>query len=395
MRRRILRGLAALALTTTAVIGFTAAPAGAAPFMPAPDGDPFYAAPANLDSAANGQVLKVQNRASPFPGSTARKVQFRTTNSTGEPIAAVTTVFVPDGGARHDLLSYQPFTNSLGLQCAPSHQLFSGGLQEQQLIALALARGVAVNVPDHLGPTSAYGAARLGGTITLDSIRAVQSDAGFRIGRTPTVLAGYSGGAMASGFAATLAPTYAPELNLVGLSAGGTPVNLDAIARTLGVTANPLFGLGFAASVGLEREYPTALPLSQQLNGRGVALANQIRNACTQQIIDAGAGLRISDVVTGGRLSDDPAGTAALNRNSLEVSPEAPRIPVLLYQGADDQLTPTSRVLATAAKWCGQGTRVQTLIVPGDHGSTIAAGVPFALAYINDRLSGAPAPSSC
>jgi pimeloyl-ACP methyl ester carboxylesterase len=393
--RRFFGSVAAVALTTAAVVAFSPVPAGAAPVMPTPNSDPFYAAPGDLGSAANGQVLKVQNLASPFPGSTAQKIQFRSTDSAGEPIAAVTTVLVPDGGGRHDLLSYQPFTNSLGLHCAPSHQLFSGGLQEQQLIGLALARGVAVNVPDHLGPTSAYGAARLGGTITLDSIRAVQSSPGFRVGPTPTVLAGYSGGAMASAYAAVLEPTYAPELNLVGLSAGGTPVNLEAIARTLGATPNPLFGLGFAASLGLEREYPAELALSDQLNGRGVALANQIRNDCTQQIIDAGANLRTADVVVGGSLREDPAGTDVLNRNSVQMYPGAPRMPVLLYQGADDQLTPTARVLATAAKWCGEGTRVQTLILPGDHGSTIATGVPFALAYINDRLSGAPAPSTC
>lgn len=225
--RRILGSIAAAALSTAAVIGVTAARAGAAPFKPARDGDPFYAAPADLTSASNGQVLKVQSVPSPFPGSTAQKIQFRSTNSQGEPIAAVTTVLVPDGGTLHNLLSYQPFTNSLELQSAPSHQLFKGDLQEQQLIGLALANGTAVNVPDHLGPTSAY--------------------------------------------AAVLAPSYAPELNLVGLSAGGTPVNLEAIARTLGV------------------------------------------------------------------------------------------IPIL----------------------------------PGDHGSTISIGVPFALNHIDDRLSGAPAPSTC
>lgn len=393
--RRTLASFAAAALSAVAIVSFAAAPAGAAPYMPASDGDPFYAAPANLASASDGDVLKVQSVPSPFAGATAQKIQFRSTNSQGAPIAAVTTVFVPNGGTRHDLLSYQPFTNSLGLQCAPSHQLFQGGLQEQQLVALALARGVAVNVPDHLGPTSAYGAARLGGTITLNSIRAVQSNPGFRVGKARTALAGYSGGAMASAYAALLAPSYAPELNLVGLSAGGTPVNLEAIARTLGVRPNPLFGLGFAASLGLEREYPNELALSEQLNGRGIALANQIRNSCTQQITDAGANLKISDVVNGGRIADDQAGIDTLNRNSVQMFPGAPRIPVLLYQGASDQLTPTARVQATAAKWCHQGTRVQTIVLPGDHGSTIATGVPFALNYINDRLSGAPAPSTC
>ncbi len=34
-------------------------------------------------------------------------------------------------------------------------------------------------------------------------------------------MAGYSGGGMATAFAAALAPSYAPELDIVGAAAGG------------------------------------------------------------------------------------------------------------------------------------------------------------------------------
>ncbi|WP_280295038.1 lipase family protein, partial [Nocardia abscessus] len=39
----------------------------------------------------------------------------------------------------------------------------------------------------------------------------------------PTVVTGFCGGAIASGWAAQLAPEYAPELNLVGAAFGGVP----------------------------------------------------------------------------------------------------------------------------------------------------------------------------
>ncbi|WAC56255.1 lipase family protein [Gordonia sp. SL306] len=365
----------------------TTAPANSAPYWPASAGDSSYATPAGLAGARPGQVLKYRPMPSPFPGSTAAKVMFRSTNSQGRPIAGVTTVFTPVGGARHSLLSYQPFTNALGLQCAPSRQLFAGGLQENPLIQTMLAGGHAVNVPDHLGPTSAYGAARLGGVLTLDSIRAAQDEPRLRVGRgVRTALAGYSGGAMASAFAAVLAPRFGRGLNLVGLSAGGTPMNIESIARSLGGTPNPLFGLGFAAAMGLEREYPQQLPLSTQLNAQGRGLAARIRNACTQQIIDAGANKRVADVVPGGQFAETRAGLGALRQNSVQDYPGAPPMPVLLYQGSGDQLTPTSTVEAVAATWRRRGTPVQTVAIPGDHGSTIVTGIPIAIGFLNARL---------
>lgn len=69
------------------------------------------------------------------------------------------------------------------------------------------------------------------------------------------------------------------------------------------------------------------------------------------------------------------AGVDALNRNSVHMFPGEPRMPVLLY--------------------CRQGTRVQTVTVPGDHGSIIDSGIPSALRSANDRLAGAPGASTC
>ena len=118
----------AVSLTcATAVAGF--APASAAPIYPIPDGDGFYSAPANLGSVANGDVLRTRTvPAVGFPGSTAWQIEYRSENSAGNPIAAVTTVLMgPIGGPNRPLVSYQPFTNALGLQCAPSHTLFDGG----------------------------------------------------------------------------------------------------------------------------------------------------------------------------------------------------------------------------------------------------------------------------
>lgn len=73
-----------------------------------------------------------------------------------------------------------------------------------------LQRGWTLALPDHLGPRFAYGAAKLGGQITLDGIRAVQRVPDLRVEHSPVAMAGYSGGGMATAWAAALAATYAP-----------------------------------------------------------------------------------------------------------------------------------------------------------------------------------------
>ena len=63
----------------------------------------------------------------------------------------------------------------------------------------------------------------------LDSIRATLAFSTLQLSKGVKVgLWGYSGGAIAMGWASALKPSYAPELNIVGAAHGGTPANLTA-----------------------------------------------------------------------------------------------------------------------------------------------------------------------
>ncbi len=379
------------------VVGIGGVPsAAAAPVYPAGEADGFSVAPRDLADYAVGDVVRSrQVAAAGFPGVAAWQLLYRSVNSAGVPVVAVTTVLVPAGGGNRPLVSYQPFVNSLGVRCAPSHSLFDGTMQEAPALNLLLARGWAVAVPDHLGPTSAYGAARLGGTLTLDGIRAVQRFAPAGLAASPVGMAGYSGGGMATGFAAALAPEYAPELPIVGAAQGGVPVNLATLARDVGSTPNQLFGLGFAAAVGLEREYPDRVRLEPRLNPAGLALRDRIANACATEIIDAGANRRLSDVFTGGALDDDPATAQVLRENSIQDFDGVPRVPVYQWHGTDDVVSPQA-VRDVAGRYCRAGTPVRLDMIPGaDHGAAMLAGAPRALDYLADRFAGRPAPSTC
>ena len=166
------------------------APAQAEPLYPWPDPDPFYLAPADLGVLRPGDVVRTRRIDTwMYANSDGWQVAFRSTNSTGHPILAVTTVLLPRGVANPPLVSYQAIVNSLGTKCAPSRSLFNLELQESPGLYLGLQRGWAVSVPDHLGPTGAYGAAKLGGMITLDSVRAVQRVAELGLSHSPVALA--------------------------------------------------------------------------------------------------------------------------------------------------------------------------------------------------------------
>ncbi len=99
---------------------------------------------------------------------------------------------------------------------------------ESVLIAPALLAGETVVVPDTEGEEADFSAGPVYGYNTLDSLRAALSSpvTGLAPG-TKIGLAGYSGGAIATEWAAQLAPKYAPEINsdIVGAAMGGVLVD--------------------------------------------------------------------------------------------------------------------------------------------------------------------------
>jgi hypothetical protein len=74
---------------------------------------------------------------------------------------------------------------------------------------------------------------------------------------------------------------------------------------------------------------------------------------------------------------------------------QLPDAPTYVYQGTHDELAITPPVDELVRTYCGMGATVQYVKIPGEHITTAGTGGPGALAYVNDRLNGRPAPSSC
>lgn len=405
LRSRTVRAIG-VAVGTAAIIAASvlAGPsASAVPLYPIPDPDPFYLAPPDVATKAPGDVLAV--RPMPplplFPFTSITEIKFRSTNSQGHPIAATSLVMQPERWAANGpLLSYQHIINGLGTQCAPSRALYSTDpniiIREAPALNVALQRGWTIALPDHLGPTSAYGAAKLGGQITLDGIRAAQRVQTLRVEHSPIAMAGYSGGGMATAWAAALAPAYAPELNIVGVAEGGVPMNITKMARALGDQPHPVFGLAMAAAIGLEREYPDRFPLSNQLNGRGLAIRNAMANGCTNEILFNGAGHSVTELASSMALTSDPKAWAVGDENSVELYPGVPKAPIFEWHAPSDALIPVDSIINTVNRYCASGVRVQSELFPSpDHLTTAVLGLPTALNYLDERFRGVPAPSNC
>ncbi|MBD8505124.1 lipase [Hoyosella sp. G463] len=401
MRTSARHTLAAIIFALLALL--VASPAAAAPLYPPTDPDPFYAAPAELSQAAPGDVLKIRPRPIPpgFTGVETWQIQFRSTDSAGAPIAATTTLFLPhnriDNGP---LLSFQHIINALGLQCTPSRALYTNDpldvIREAPALNAAFQQGWSVAVPDHLGPKSAYGAARLGGTIALDGIRAVQRATQFQLAESPVTMAGYSGGGMATAFAAALAPSYAPELDIIGAAAGGVPMDLRDLANALGDDPHPAFGLAFAAALGLEREYPERFPVSTQLTASGRALQHQLNDGCTNDILGVGINRGIRDIAVDPDLVDSPEAIAVIEENSVSSYPGVPTAPMFIWHSSTDLLVPIDAVDRTVARYCAAGATVALHRVNSpDHLTAALEGLPAAVEYLRARYRGEPAPSTC
>lgn len=394
----------AIACATTALAAIAATPAQSLPMYPAALPDAFYGQPSNLADAEPGDILAVRPMPAPplFFDTEAVQIKYRTSSSSGKPMAAVTTVLSPRNAVpNRPVLSYQHIVNALGLQCAPSQALYTTDpdvvIREAPALNAALQRGWTVALPDHLGPNSSYGAARLGGHITLDGIRAVQNLDLLNVKESPVAMAGYSGGAMATSWASALAPEYAPDLNIVGSAYGGTPMDLTWMAESLGYDPHPVFGLAMAAALGLEREYPERMPVTEQLNPRGIQVRDEIANGCTNEILRGGSGLSAPLVATSLSLADSPATRAVLDENSLvRYVDSVPNHPVYEWHSPTDALISVPAIDSTNHRYCAAGVALTSNQVPSpDHLSAAVLGLPGALDFLDARFAGVPATRNC
>ncbi|GAA1274078.1 lipase [Planotetraspora silvatica] len=339
---------------------------------------------------APGKLLKVPVK--------AWHLRYRSTSATGAANVVSGTLLVPRTPyllGRRPIAGYAVGSHGMGDQCAPSNAMAKGTEAELAIMSLMLLKGWAVAVTDYEGLGTpgdhTYMAGISQGHAVLDSIRAAT-----RVGEAnlsedaPVVVMGYSQGGSGAAWAAQLQPSYAPELRLKGVAAGGVPADLQAVADNLDGTSD--FGLAAAAGLGLDAAYPE-LSLASYLTPEGAALFAGARDDCVAELRSALAGRRLSELTTTD-VMHRPDWRARLQENRLGGT--APRVPMFLYHAKGDEIIPYGVGGTLRKEYCARGVRVLWTGLPaGSHVVGAVEGGPLAVAWLAGRVLGLPVVTNC
>jgi hypothetical protein len=433
MNRRLGALAGALAISTLGPLvgaGLAALPAGAVSSAPAaavadPLDDPFYdytgATP--LRRLEPGTVLKTRTVPYSVQGVDlpleAVQILYRTRNTIGRPAVNVTSVVrpvVPLGDAK--VISYQSFYDSLNPADEPSAAIAGGsgigpGIAniETALFAPMLLAGYTINIPDTEGQRADFGSGLEYGWTTLDSLRAiVRSDATGVGRRTPVGLIGYSGGAIASEWAAELAHDYAPDVarRIVGTAIGGVFVhpghNLHYVdGSTVWAGVMPM------AIVGVSRAFH--VDLTPYANPYGKALMRKVQKASITSALGAYPGLTWKKLVRPrfARPESVRPFVRIVNRLIMGRS-HTPTAPMFIGQGTGGVLEGTNPhprwgngdgvmvagdVRSLARRYCRRGVPVVYKQYPLSHVTAAAVWAPQAYAWLLGRFGDTAPDSSC
>ncbi|MEV4556893.1 lipase family protein [Kitasatospora sp. NPDC049285] len=415
--------LIATALVTAAVA--TAAPAATASATTTGDAFYVYDGSTPLSSLAPGTVLRTRTVQYHLVGipTPVKAVQllFRTTDAQGRPTAGVTTVVRGLGSDGSRAVSYQSFYDSLNPEDGPSRAI-AGGLTlggaipnaEALFVVPLLLQGYDVVIPDSEGQRADFAAGPEYGTTTLDSIRAASHSADTGLNADTRIgMLGYSGGAIATNWAAALAPSYAPDVNrrLVGFAEGGVLVDP---AHNLKYVDGGLIWPGVIpmAIIGVARAYD--LDLTPYLSDYGAQVYRRMQDASIVNALGQYPGLTWKNLAKPQYADPNsvPPFLAAVNKVNLGSAP-TPTAPGYIAQGnggvlegtfsnlpgigTGDGVMVAGDVRALARQYCATGTagiKYQQYDLLS-HLGTAVPWAPLALGYLNDRFAGKPAPSDC
>lgn len=338
-----------------------------------PCDDPFHQAPDDIERYAPGTILRSRSVRLGLFGLVPQRVSawqllYRTRDLNGVPEAAVTTVLLPwDAGPREErpLVSFQCAIDAVAPKCFPSYALRHGARAlgaipqlELPLIASALERGWAMSIPDHEGLEGRFGAAREPGYRALDAVRAALSfePLGLHLD-TRIGLWGYSGGGLATTWAAELAAEYSPELNIVG-AAAGSPVG-DPAAAFVRMNGSLFAGFAMVFTAGLRRAYPQLDRLMRtRVSADYLKLLARAESSATIPLLARLVGRNIDKHVFGGL--DAFLGHPEMRRVLADIQPGArvPSMPMLVVQGVYDEVIAVKDVDSHVERYLNGGGHI-------------------------------------
>lgn len=371
-----------------------------------PSEDPFYMPPPGFEHSRPGTVLRSRDVELAFLGLipqrfSATQLLYRTTDRNGLPEATVTTVVVPAERTAQKpcpIVSYQCAIDAVAGSCFPSYALRRraravGALAQFEflLIAAALAEGWAVSIPDHEGPHGMWGAPYEPGYCVLDGLRAALNSERLDLSHdAPIGLWGYSGGGLATAWAAEMCADHAPELNIVGAVLGSPVGDLGHTFRRL----NGSFFSGLPAMVvaALAHTYPDLDRVIQEhVTDEGRAMLDRVERmttiAAVLKMIRKDMGTLVDRPLD--EILDTPEVRYVFD--NIKLGSAVPTPPVLIVQAVHDRVIDVHDIDKLADTYSSGGADVtyhRDLF--SEHMLLHPMSAPMTLRWLRDRFAGRP-----
>lgn len=388
-------------------LAISAGVAQAAP-MPGPADMSFYTPPV-MAGGQHGELIWYRQATADLgvgaPAANAWNVMYRSTDALGAPNIVTGTVLVPSaawsGSGARPVINYAVGTHGLAQKCAPSMQLAAGSDYESANISAALNQGYAVLVTDNPGyttgdrPTYLAGKAQAHALLDLFTAATQLPGAGITTA-SKSAIWGYSQGGQTSATAGEVQRSYAPDMNLVGIAAGGTPADFISTAEYLNASTGASFLL--QAVIGLAEQYPEGIPLDDLASAQGKAEIEKVtQDQCVFDTLFPYMNKDISEYTVDNKTLPELIAIPSVNDTLVAQQLGGSRIPVPLYQyhGQADEFIPIDQHTALKGKYCQRFSNVTFDVYPSEHIVTQFQAAPYVLSWLGDRFNGKSTLGTC
>lgn len=390
-------GRARLALVAAVVLALAAAVVVVAVAL---DDGAGHRTGADVEAEQRGRLLEATPISSGLPAWVEGwRIRYSTTDGRGRPAEASGVVLsaraAPEGP--RPVLSVAHGTSGIQQPCAPSLQTDQFPVQPAGPVLPLLAKGWVAVQSDYLGlgiegpagvhpyldgPSEAHA--------VLDATLAARGLDELDLA-TDTVVYGASQGGHAALFAGSLAPEYAPRLDLLGVAAAAPATDISFLVRNRTEDVSSLVVSSLVAA-SWARVHPDA-DVREHISSWEAA--ERIAGHCTDsapavaaQLIDAAPLFEASALE--GRLGE------VFAKNTPTGSIEAP---VLVGQGLADPVVPARMQTAWVQERCADGQHLDYRTYPTlTHDTIVAPGSPFTAAlvtWVEQRRAGAEPSPTC
>ena len=357
------------------------------------------AAPTAAQPVVRSNLVSAVPLAGAPDGANAFRVVYHSTDGGGTPVDVTGVVIVPKGPPPpngRDIIAWAHGTSGIADACAPSTNTWLFGsiaglsdlIKRGYIVAATDYQGLGGPGPHPylVGPSAAHS--------VLDAVRAARSvpraSASNRFG-----VWGESQGGHATLWAAQLAPSYAPELQLVGAAADAPPVDLSA---NLTGNSNAAVRALSTAYAGASWSAVYGIPLSTIARPVGQDLMRRLAKNCVTldgfQLRTKIGLMRLTYQLKGVDLNASPRWAALMRANS--VVPRRLGVPLLVAQGSADVIVAPAVTRTFVGQMCKAGQRLRFIeVADGDHVTVAKRTAAETIGWFGDRFAGKTVPNDC